>query len=104
MKFAASVASTKDRQLYDAENAKALAIRLEEDLVLPPQDEETNGESKPDTSVDKPVKALEERGSHVVEETISRLLEKQGLDGEDLTEEQIVAKVSLRGCRHELIV
>lgn len=93
MKFAAPIASTTDRLLYDGENAKALAIKLEDDLVAPSPDEPS--ESKPDMSIDKPVRALEERGSHVVEETISRLLEKQGLDGAELNHEQAHLKVSI---------
>jgi hypothetical protein len=93
MKFAAPIASTTDRLLYDGENAKALAIKLEDDLVAPSPDE--SSESKPDMSIDKPVKALEERGSHVVEETISRLLEKQGLDGAELNQEQAHLKVNM---------
>jgi len=88
-------ASAMERVMKDIEKAKALALKLEDELV----DFEAEGdEGKPDMSLDKPVKALVERGSIVVEETISRLLEKHGLTGEDLGEEQANVKVSTGVC------
>ena len=82
-------ASATDRVLRDTEKAKALALKLEDELIDPDSEED----SKPDTSLDKPVKALDERGSTVVEETISRLLEKHDLNAETLSEEQANVKV-----------
>lgn len=81
--------------MKDIEKAKALALKLEDELV----DSEAEGdEGKPDMTLDKPVKALTERGSIIVEETISRLLEKHGLSGGDLGEEQANVKVSTVAC------
>ena len=85
-------ASATDRVLKDIEKAKALALKLEDDLVDP--ESETSEDTKPTTSLDKPVKALSERGSVVVEETISRLLEKHDLTAETLSDEQANVKVS----------
>jgi hypothetical protein len=85
-------ASATERVLKDIEKAKALALKLEDDLVDP--ESETSEEPKPETSLDKPVRALSERGSVVVEETISRLLEKHNLTAETLSDEQANVKVS----------
>jgi hypothetical protein len=85
-------ASATERVLKDIEKAKALALKLEDDLVDP--ESETSEETKPETSLDKPVRALSERGSVVVEETISRLLEKHDLTAETLSDEQANVKVS----------
>jgi len=85
-------ASATERVLKDTEKAKALALKLEDDLVDP--ESETSEDTKPNTSLDKPVKALSECGSAVVEETISRLLEKHDLTGETLSDEQANVKVS----------
>jgi hypothetical protein len=85
-------ASATERVLKDIEKAKALAWKLEDDLVDP--ESESTEETKPETSLDKPVKALPERGSVVVEETISRLLEKHDLTAETLSDEQANVKVS----------
>jgi hypothetical protein len=80
-------ASATDRVLRDLEKAKALALKLEDELV-------ESGAEGDEATLDKPVRALAERGSTVVEETIARLLEKHGLAGEDLSEEQANIKVS----------
>lgn len=84
-------AGATERVLKDTEKAKALALKLEDELV----DTKAEGEedTKPDTSLDKPIQALTERGSVVVEETISRLLEKHDLNSETLSEEQANVKV-----------
>jgi hypothetical protein len=80
-------ASATDRVLRDLEKAKALALKLEDELV-------ESGAEGDEATLDKPVKSLAERGSTVVEETIARLLEKHDLSGEDLSEEQANIKVS----------
>lgn len=63
---------------------------------------ETEG-GKVDSSLDKPARGLTERGSQVVAEHITRLLEKAGLDAEDLGEQDQTRKVSFepsaRQCR-----
>lgn len=69
-------------------------MKLEEDLLDPEQQGEEFGTTKPDTSLDKPAGALLERGSIAVEENISRILEKLGLDGEELKPEEQNRKVS----------
>jgi len=88
--------------MRDIAKAKALAIKLEDELVDPKSDGAIE-ETKPDTTLDSPVKALTERGSEVVEDTITRLLEQHGLNAETLSEEQANVKVSLMlpcaGCR-----
>lgn len=53
--------------------------------------EDSNGTA--DATLDKPVKGLSESGSLAVEERISSLLEKAGLDIENLEDEQQVRKV-----------
>lgn len=85
-------AGSTDRVLRDIEKAKALALKLEDELVDP--ESEASEDTKANISLDKPVKALGERGSAVVEETISRLLEKHDLTAETLSEEQANVKVS----------
>jgi hypothetical protein len=87
-------ASAPERVSLDLEKAKALALKLEDELVDPEaEDEADSAAEKVDATLDKPVRSLSERGSHIVEETISRLLEKHGLDSEDLNEEQANTKV-----------
>lgn len=72
-------------------------MKLEEDLVdLEQQTEDAAATSKPDTSLDKPARALMERGSIAVEQNVSRILEKAGLDAEDLPAEAQNRKVGKR--------
>jgi hypothetical protein len=85
-------AGATERVLRDIEKARALALKLEDELV--DSESETGEDTKPETSLDKPVKALTERGSAFVEDTISRLLEKHDLTSETLSEEQANIKVS----------
>lgn len=70
-------------------------MKLEEDLLDPEQQGEDADTTKPDSSLDKPAAALLERGSIAVEENISRILEKSGLEGEDLKPEEQDRKVSI---------
>lgn len=85
-------AGSTDRVLRDIEKARALALKLEDELVDP--ESEASEDAKANTSLDKPIKALGDRGSVVVAETISRLLEKHDLTAETLSEEQANVKVS----------
>ena len=86
------IANTLHRLLADGEKAKALAYKLEEELVGDDEDE-----GKPEVeNAERKLPGLRERGSVLVEETIMRILRSdQGLEREDLDEEQRVRKVGL---------
>lgn len=92
LRLTAAIANSLARLQRDAENAKALAQKLEEDLIEVKAEE---GDASSSTSLDKPVKALSESGIIAVEERIAVLLEKAGLDIENLEHEQQLAKVCL---------
>ncbi|WVR03221.1 hypothetical protein IAU60_000212 [Kwoniella sp. DSM 27419] len=94
------VANELSRLADDAEKAKALALKLEEELLGEDDEEEdrpegaegevtTTPKSEP---LEKKVPGLREKPSEVVEETIARLLDSQALSGEDLDEEKKLKK------------
>ncbi|KAK8844554.1 hypothetical protein IAR55_006401 [Kwoniella newhampshirensis] len=97
LKVTPPVANTLERLLQDGENAKALALKLEEELLgdEDEQNEETpavEGESLNEASTEKKVRGLKERPSDAVQATVTRLLQAQGFNGEDLTTEDHVRK------------
>jgi hypothetical protein len=103
VRTAPAVASTLDRLVKDGEAAKALAIKLEENLVQPAEEVKGETEGKEgDVKMeggegDKKGEGIKERGSEVVEETIRRVLGKEGLAGEEegRSEEEKIKRVSI---------
>jgi hypothetical protein len=100
VRYAPAVASTLDRLVKDAAGAKALAIKLEQEL-LDVAEAENGGDKAGDATIiqkegEASTSGLKEAGSSVVEEILGVILEKQGLSGdsEGFTEEQKIAKVS----------
>jgi hypothetical protein len=90
IRLTAPIASTLARLRIDGENAKALALKLESELV----DEESSTTSTDAESEEKKLQALSEKGSVVVEETIERLVEKAVPGPDDPTEDQVLLQVS----------
>ena len=92
VRVTAPVANTLERLLIDADNAKALALKFEDealaDAVKGGEDAEGNG--------DKGEDGLQERVSDVVQQTIERLVDREGLSGEELSEEQKLQKVGAK--------
>lgn len=94
------VASTLVRLEKDAEHARELALKLEDELMDndPPQGEQPEGEdsegNQEQNKEDKPPRGLQERGSDVVADVVSRLLAQANLDGDELDEDQRLRKVS----------
>lgn len=92
------VASTLVRLEIDAEHARELALKLEDELVdnEPPQAEQAEGGdsegNQEQTKDDKP-RGLQERGSDVVADVVSRLLAQANLDGDELDDDQRLRKV-----------
>lgn len=100
IRVAPSLTSGLRRLEQDASYARELARTLEDELMEvaspAPEVEEGEGEKPEGVSTDIPkdvTPGLRERGSEVVEDVIARLLASQGLDGEDLDEEQTLRKV-----------
>ncbi|WWC97408.1 hypothetical protein V866_004287 [Kwoniella sp. B9012] len=89
-----SLSNTLNRLTSDGEKAKALALKLEEELLGDDEDEEDKAEVEGETSAakaengEKKVAGLREKVSDTVEETVQRLLESNGLMGEDLDEDK----------------
>lgn len=103
IRLTAPAANTLSRLTEDGEKAKALALKLEEELIgdddEETENEEANGETKPvqenkdKQSKELPTPGLRERGSVYVQEKIEELLETGDLMG-DLDAEQQVRKVN----------
>lgn len=95
-----TIANTLARLEADAERARELALKLEDELMetdAPPAEQAAEGEGAEGTEEQvKPDKArgLQERGSDVVADVVTRLLSQQSLDGDELDEEQRLRKVS----------
>ncbi|OCF43077.1 hypothetical protein I317_03046 [Kwoniella heveanensis CBS 569] len=94
------IANSLDRLTQDGERAKALALKLEEELLGDDDEEEDKleGEGEPAPKpepLEKKVPGLREKPSDVVEETIGRLLDLQALSGEGLDEEKKIRKAKV---------
>ena len=85
------IANTIERLLQDGEKAKALALKLEEELIG--DDEEEMAAASDGAETEKKMPGLGEKGSNLVDETVTRLINAGGLDGEQLDEEQRIRKV-----------
>jgi len=83
------IANSLDRLVLDCEKAKALAMKLEEELL---GDDEDGVQPEGEDSEPK-LPGLRERGSVMIEETTARILAKHELDEEELNEEQRVRRV-----------
>lgn len=83
------IANTLERLRNDGEKAKALVVKLEEELL---GDDEIEGKPEAEDS-ERKLPGLGEKGSTLVEETIARVLGSQGMEGEELDEEQRIRKV-----------
>ncbi|WWC57754.1 uncharacterized protein I303_100289 [Kwoniella dejecticola CBS 10117] len=95
-----SLSNTMDRLILDGENAKALAIKLEEELMGDDEEEEdkpeTEGEASNKTgNAEKRITGLREKVSDSVEETIQRLLETNGLNADNLDDEKKLHKAKI---------
>lgn len=105
MRYAPAISNSLSRLIKDGEKAKALAIKLESELVDEKPDTEEGGESSEvemkdvQDGLEGKVGAgfLKEVGSKIVQEILDKVLGEEGLSGdEDLSEEQKVKKVSCR--------
>jgi len=100
MRTTPAVANTLQRLEADTARAQELARTLEDELM----EEDTpvpEGEAAEGGDADKAAAeskdttpGLRERGTEAVADVIARLLARDGLDGEDLDEEQQIRKVS----------
>ncbi len=101
IRVAQPVANSLERLLIDGEKTKALALKLEEDLT---GDDEDDVKPEPEEG-ERKLPGLREKGSILVEETISRVLASQGLDKEELDAEHRVRKVGyfITSCGLQLI-
>jgi uncharacterized protein involved in exopolysaccharide biosynthesis len=93
-----SVANTLQRLRQDGDNAKAMAIRLEEELLgddeeVKPEDEKLTGADGQGRDEERKVPGLREKGSDIIEEHVARLIESEGLCGSELDEEQATRRV-----------
>ncbi len=92
------IANTLARLETDAEGARELALKLEDELMDPPQTEQAaegeGAESAEEQEKGDKARGLQERGSDVVADVVTRLLSQQNLDGDELDEEQRMRKVS----------
>lgn len=123
IRYTPPCANTLSRLSQDAEKAEALALKLEEDLMGDDEAEpDVEAEGQPEPKVegdgaktevkdedgkdaDKPaakekstvpkarLSGLRESGSAVILEVLGRTLEAEGLDGDDLGEDQRLRKV-----------
>lgn len=96
-----TIANTVARLETDAERARDLALKLEDELMEPepPQTEQPaegeGAEGAEEQDKGDKARGLQERGSDVVADVVTRLLSQQSLDGDELDEEQRLLKVSL---------
>jgi hypothetical protein len=101
-----AIANTLERLKKDAETTKALAIRLEDELVGDDEDQPNEDDAK-DKDGDQnemgvssiQVPSLRERGSALIEERISAILDSQSLDRDvaETDEEVNIRKVRISG-------
>nr|XP_019048353.1 hypothetical protein I302_02124 [Kwoniella bestiolae CBS 10118]OCF27283.1 hypothetical protein I302_02124 [Kwoniella bestiolae CBS 10118] len=95
-----SLSNSLNRLISDGEKAKALALKLEEELLGDDEDEEDKAEAEGESAPkpeggEKKVAGLREKVSDSVEETVQRLLETNGLLGEDLDEEKKLRRAKI---------
>jgi hypothetical protein len=92
------IANTLARLETDAERARELALKLEDELMDPPQTEQPvegeGAEGAEEQEKGDKARGLQERGTDVVADVVTRLLSQQSLDGDELDEEQRLRKVS----------
>lgn len=87
-RYTPSLSCTLDRMRHDATQAKAMAVKLEDDLYLEPvkdaveEDQDGMDEIKPaDTILTQTHRfASDQRGSSIVQEKIEQLKKEMGLD------------------------
>lgn len=93
IRVTAPTANSLSRLLKDGENAKAMALKLESDLIDSETDQEppATDETRPGS---KPYRGLAEKVSAVVDETIERLWDHAGLLGDEISDDQRSQKVS----------
>jgi hypothetical protein len=103
VKLCQPISNTPGRLSIDLEKARALCVKLEDELISEDEDghaEEDKSKDKEeedrDGSVEKEKKivGMRERGSDIIHDRIERIAEGLGLGGEDLTVEEKVQKVS----------
>jgi hypothetical protein len=94
------VSNAPDRIYRDAEKARELCIKLEEELVGDDEEDEAGVEGEgekeeKEKEKEKRVRGLRERGVDVITERIESILEGMGLGGGELGENERFTKVSL---------
>lgn len=97
LRIAPPVSNSLQRLEHDLARAQQLARTLENELMqqeTPAPEGEADGEVKPENETKDNTPGLRERGSDAVGDVIARLLAREGLDGDELDEEQQTRKVS----------
>jgi hypothetical protein len=110
VKLCQPISNTPGRLSIDLEKARALCVKLEDELISEDEDghaeedkskdkeEEDRDGSKAEKSgsveKEKKIVGMRERGSDIIHDRIERIAEGLGLGGEDLTVEEKVQKVS----------
>ncbi|WWD22896.1 hypothetical protein CI109_107391 [Kwoniella shandongensis] len=97
LKVTPPIANTLERLVQDGENAKALALKLEEELLGDDDEQEEekqegDGEVTKEVALEKKITGLREKPSDAVQANVDRLIESKGLSGETLTEEEQIQK------------
>jgi hypothetical protein len=105
LRIAPAITNTLARLEIDVQRAQELARSLEDELMQPETPVPEGGEEEKAEGEDKEkekdtTQGLRERGTDVVADVVVRLLAREGLDGEELDEEQRIRKVGLRQGLH----